>query len=144
MKKTFIISGAFLVVLPLLPTQAQAVGLVQCGAAGQPACRLCDIFVLINTIINFFLFPTQQNNGFAVVPILAMVFLTVGGVFLLVGGGNAKLLSQGRTILTATIVGLIIVYAAWLFVEFLMQSIGVASWTGLGKWWQISCQYSPP
>ena len=96
-----------------------------------------------------------MNNGFAVVPLLATLFILIGGFYiLLVGGspteifkdtgakGNIVALKKGKDIITAVIVGLLVVYVAWVAVNSILTSLGVAQWTGLGEWWQIKC--GPP
>ena len=149
MKKLLLFMVALSFVFSLVPLQSHAAGFAICGAAtndpstptineAQP-CGFCHIFALITTVINFFLFPTTQNNGFAVVPLLSGFFLAVAGFFLLIGGENPARLKKGKDILTAVVVGLIIVYGAWVFVGFFLQAFGVAKWTGLGTWWQIPC-----
>ncbi len=150
MKKFALVFIALIFVFALVPLQSHAAGFAICGAATDDlstptineaqACGFCHIFALITTVINFFLFPTSQNNGFAVVPLLAGFFLALGGFFTLIGGQNPARLKQGRDILTAVVIGLIIVYGAWVFVGFFLQAFGVANWTGLGTWWQVKCQ----
>lgn len=126
---------------PGQPQNPSAQGLVQCGGTGQPACGVCDIFTLITNIVNFFLIPTAQNNYFAIVPILAALLFMIGGGYLVLGGGNPQMLEKGKTILTAVVVGLIIVYAAWLFLNTLFMALGVQQWVGLGdssgRFWKI-------
>ncbi|GEM_PF-2657596 len=108
-----------------------SIGLVSCGGTDQPACTLCDIFVLIQNILNIFLFP--------IVPIIAALLFAIGGFLLFTAAGNPTNLGKAKTIFFATIIGLLIVYGAYLFISFLLQAMGVASWTGLGTWWKITC-----
>ncbi|MDO8577298.1 MAG: hypothetical protein Q7R55_00270 [Candidatus Wildermuthbacteria bacterium] len=114
-------------------------GLIQCGGLVQPVCGFCDIFVLGTNIINFFLIPTSSNNGFAIVPLIATLLLVWGGFSLVVAGGNPQAVSSARTVLTAVVIGLIIVYASWIFVNTMFQALGISQWAGLGNWWQIQC-----
>jgi hypothetical protein len=114
----------------LLPLLAGAQGLVPCGEPGNP-CQLCHLFKLVNNIINWVLF--------AFVPIIAPVFIVIGGLYILVARGDPGTYTQGRNVLTATVIGLIIIYTAWVLLSTVLTSLGVASWTGLGTWWQIQC-----
>ncbi|MCP6726929.1 MAG: hypothetical protein KJI69_02720 [Patescibacteria group bacterium] len=145
-----LLGGGIILILGLflIPFQADA-GLVQCGLSedivgtniieDQP-CGFCNIFQLGHNVITFFLFPSGDlNGGFAVVPSLAGLLLAVGGIYLLVGAGNPTLHEKGKKTLTSVVIGLLIVYTAWIFVNTFLAFLGVASWTGLGSWWQIQC-----
>jgi len=155
----------------VVPLTAEA-GIVQCGAGKDDPttnvneskpCEFCDIFKLINNIVIFFLFPSDEiNNGFAVVPLLATLFILIGGFYILIAGGSpvevfkdtgAKgsplALKQGKAILGAVVTGLLIVYIAWVVVMSILSFLGVAAWTGLTDnpatpeiegWWQIQCK----
>ena len=114
-------------------------GLIPCGGAGQDPCNLCHVFQLGTNIINFFLFPGSANSGFAIVPLIASFLFVVGGFTMLTAAGSPERTNRGKVILTTTVIGLIIVYASWIFVNTIFQAMGVAEWAGLGNWWQISC-----
>ena len=58
---------------------------------------------------------------------------------LFTAAGNPANLGRAKTIITATIIGLLIIYGSWVFVNLLLTSMGVAGWTGLGTWWEIDC-----
>jgi len=105
-------------------------GLVQCGRAGQDPCGLCDIFVLGKTIIDQVMF---------FVPIVGALFLVIGGFLFFIGGADPSKVNQGNSVIKATVIGIVIIYASWLFISFLLTFLGVASWTGLGGWWEITC-----
>ncbi len=132
----------FLVVsfLFLIPAQTQA-GLVPCGASqddtdtedvfeDQP-CQFCHIFVLINNIISFIL--TR------LVPIAAGLMLIIGGFYFLIAGADPGKISQARSIITAVVIGIVVVFVAWVFLNTFLSTIGVATWTGLDNWWEITC-----
>jgi hypothetical protein len=125
------------------PAEARAQeGLVPCGNLGQPACNLCHGLEISNRIVTFFLAPSVYNGGFALVPLLGVLFLAVGGFLLLIGGlGNPRIFSRGRTIIFAVIIGLLIVYGAWVAVNTIFTLFGATSFNGTGQWWQITCEY---
>jgi len=105
-----------------------------------PPCQFCDIFKLINNIIIFFLVPSPSvNNMVAVVPLLATLLILVGGFYILIAAGRPNLQSQGKTIITAVVIGLLVVYIAWIVVNSILTFLGVAEWTGLLSWWDIKC-----
>ena len=139
MKK--ILFGLILLSVIAMPGISQADGLVPCGgliydsdgniAGEEPSCELCHIFQLINNIINWVLF--------VLIPIIAPIFIVIGGIYLLIARGDPGMFSQGKNVLTATVIGLIIVYTAYVLLSTMLSFLGVADWTGLGTWWQIDC-----
>ncbi len=163
MKKILPILTILFLLFSAVPLTADA-GIVQCGLSNDDPetvgineakpCGFCDIFHLLNNILIFLMVPSLSvNNGFAVVPLLATFFILLGGFYiLLVGGspteifkdtgakGNIVALKKGKDIITATITGLLVVYIAWVVVNSILTFLGVATWTGLGDWWQIKCE----
>jgi hypothetical protein len=109
-------------------------GLVPCGTADCP-CTLCHLFALFNNIINFALFK--------LVPPLAVLMLVVGGVLFLFASGSPGTLEQAKKILTAVIIGLIIIYGAWMIIGMFLSAIGLSSFgvglVGPDKWFKIDC-----
>jgi len=139
MKKIFLITFLIFLFLSLAPNSAQA-ALVPCGGPGQPACTLCHLFELINNILIFLLIPNADiNNNFPLIPTVAALMLIIGGSYLLIAGASPELFSKAKSILTATVIGLVICFVAWVFLNTFFTYIGVAEWTGLGTWWQIEC-----
>ena len=154
MKKDITLIILFLLFLILIPGLIKADGLVPCGKncdiPGTPPdechpCGLCDIFVMFDRIIDFIMFQ--------IVPSLAVLMIAIGGFMLVVshlggaldlGGGKqggSALVSRAKTIFKSVIIGLFIIYGAWLIVNTFFMMIGVADWTGLRSgWWQINCQ----
>lgn len=119
-------------------------GLVPCGknvqVDGQTLyipCQFCHFFVLFKGVIDFLLFK--------LVAPLAILFLAIGGimyfcvVFEFLPGGP-QLLNQAKSLLTSVVIGLLIIFSAWLLINLFFMLIGVADWTGLrAGWWQINC-----
>ena len=106
----------------------------------EPRCGFCHIFQLGHNIVTFFLLPSESiNNNIPVVPLMATLLFAVGGVYLLSGAGSPELHEKGKKTLTSVVIGLLIVYAAWVFVNTFLMFLGVAEWTNLGSWWQIQC-----
>ncbi len=128
------------------PLMSLAAGLVPCGSTSEDPCTLCHFFVLFKNIID--LVVTK------IVPSLAVLMIVIGGFMyifayvsptdLAIGGGDSKggsgLLSQAKKLISSVIIGLIIVYGAWIIINTFFTLIGVASWTGLnGGWFKIEC-----
>jgi len=144
MKKIFfVILFGILIFLPLASQAAcPTEGLVPCGTEGCP-CQLCHFFVLFKNVVDFLLTK--------IIPPLAVLMIAIGGfmyVFAYLspsqslggGSGGPALLSQAKKLIISVIFGLLIIFAAWIIVNFFFQMIGVAEWTGLKEgWWQIDC-----
>jgi hypothetical protein len=104
--------------------------LVPCGSGSQAPCRFCHIFVLISNIINFVLT--------CLTPIIAALMLVLGGLFMLVSGPNPEMLGKAKAIITATVIGIVIIFIAWVFLNTLLSYMGIMDWTGLKDWWQVT------
>jgi len=130
MKKIILI--AFLGLFFLIFNSVQAAGLVPCGGPGEDVCTLCHFFVMLDRIIKFLLRY--------IVPVLGALMIAIGGVMYIIGQGKPEMLSRVKSLFTAIIIGLVIIYGAWLIVNLFLTTIGVAEWTGLGTWWEIRCQ----
>jgi hypothetical protein len=142
-----ILSALLTIMLISVPFVSLAAGLVPCGGDGEPRCQLCHLFVMFKNVTDFLLKY--------IVPSLAVLMLAIGGfmyVFAylspseaLAGGakGGPGLLSQAKRLIVSVIFGLVIIFAAWILVNFFFQMIGVQGWTGLREgWWQIDCPTS--
>ncbi len=122
----------------LIPNQTQA-ALVPCGGETQPACQFCHIFVLLNNIFVFLLIPNADiNNNFPLVPTIAGLMLIIGGFYLLTAGANPSTLGKAKSVITATIIGMVIIFIAWIFLNTLLDFMGIQVWTGLGNWWEFT------
>ena len=138
----FLIIFLVLFLFSLFPYQIEA-GLVPCGGPEQPPCKLCDLFVLFKNIIDFLLIPSPLNNNIPLVPLIAILFLVIGGVMYILAylPGSPFTLQQANQLFTSVVKGLFIIYGAWVIVNLFFQVIGVQEWTGLLKgWWQIPCE----
>lgn len=88
--------------------------LVCCGI-GDPLdadnyvpCSFNDLFCLANKLIIFILKD--------VVPPLAIVWFAIGGITMMTAGGDPSKIETGKKMLTYGVVGVLIVYGAWLIV----------------------------
>ena len=118
---------------------AFAAGLVPCGGPGEPACQLCHLFVLLDNVIDFFLFKI-------VFPV-SVLLLVIGGFMFLFYAENPQMVEQGKKILISVIIGLVIIFSAYFVIGTFLKTIGLAKWTTdiYQNWWnkgffQIPCQ----
>jgi len=114
MKKTFLLT--ILLFLFLTPVLISAQGLVPCGNPGQPNCTIELFFVLLDNIFNFIVYWIATP--------LAILGLTIGGIFILISAGNPNLAGKGKNILWVTTIGLVLVFCAWLIVNFILITLG--------------------
>ena len=138
------------------PFSASAQGLVPCGTSANPTpCQPCHIFALIQNILNFLWWYIS-------IPI-ATLMLAYGGFLLMLpslGSGSPPMLAKGRKILKNTVIGVLIIFFAWLFVDTIIKVIagqGLASGTpaliprrlglspgNLGPWNEVECSSTGP
>jgi len=113
--------------------------LVPCGWSGN-TCYFCHIFVLLDNIINFILT--------CLTPIFAGFMIIIGGIYLLIAGASPELFDKAKKALTGAVIGLVIIFVAWVFLNTFFTYIGVAKWTGFlddpdtpekEGWFEIQC-----
>lgn len=114
-------------------------GLVPCGRAvddpntsidERAPCSLCHIFILIKRIVDF-------GTVNILIP-LAILMVVIGGIMFLTAGGDPGRLGSAKKILTATLIGLVIVLAAWLIVNTIITFMTPAS-SPFQSWHTINC-----
>ena len=130
MKKTVPLFFLILFLLLVsLPAQAQ---LVPCGGEGQPECTICHLFLMLNNIIGFIMFK--------LVPPVAIVMLIVGGIMYFFAGVSPHILTQAKSIITSVVIGLTIVFCAWIIVNTILVQSGIVKAESVLKWYEISCE----
>ena len=60
---------------------------------------------------------------------LALLMFIIGGLMFLVSGGNSQTVETGKKILIGAVIGLAIVFASYLIIQFSMQAMGL-NWRG--------------
>jgi hypothetical protein len=105
----------------------------------EEECKLCDLFVLLDNVIDFFLLKI-------VFPV-SVLLLVIGGFMFLFYAEDPKMVDRGKSILTSVVIGLAIIFSAYLVVGTFLKMIGLAQWTEniYQNWWkqgffQIPCQ----
>ena len=112
-------------------------GNVQGDQEAEIPCQFCHLLAMVNNIIKFTLVE--------IVPLLAVAMFVVAGLMFFTARGVPTRLQQAKKLFESIVIGLIIIYSAWLVVTFLMGIIGVAKWTGLrGGWYKINCPIQLP
>jgi len=140
MKKVFPIIILALLITPILVfaggTNCPTEGLVPCGTDNCP-CDLCDLFLMFDNVLDKLLFT--------VVPVLAALMIVVGGAYYLISQGKPEVLSKAKSVFVSIVIGLLIVYGAWLLVNLFLMTLGVTVWDGPGEeWFKIECNSPIP
>jgi len=120
--------------LPLISHSQCPDGLVPCGTLTCP-CQFCHLFVLIQNIINFFLV--------SIVFPVATLLIIIGGMMFLLYTENAQKAEQAKSLLTATIIGLVLIFSSWIIVGLFLTAIGLSDFSinslQIDKWFEINC-----
>ncbi|MFH1030575.1 MAG: hypothetical protein V1770_04935 [bacterium] len=133
-KLTILFIAATVLITPV--TNVKAAGLLpDCdisGAAtdqkGSRACTLDDILVLAVKLINYML---------AIAGSLGLLFFVYGGFTWLISAGNSDKVSKGKEILSSAALGILVVLASWMIVNFVYTTLlGTGQEGGAKKeWW---------
>jgi hypothetical protein len=92
----------------------------------------CHFFVLLDNIIDFILF--QLN---ILVTLCLFVYI---GILYYFGGDDPSKIAKAQGTFKTMIIGLFIMYGAWLFITLFLNVIGLAKWTGFENgFFQIKC-----
>ncbi|MDO8443449.1 MAG: lytic transglycosylase domain-containing protein [Candidatus Azambacteria bacterium] len=109
-------------------------GLGPAADAGFKACTVCDFFVLLQNIINFFLY--------LMIPLVTLAAVYIAFIFMTSGGSSSKITdAKGKAWLV--LLGIFWVLGSWLVLNTILNIVakpGVFPW----PWNQINCQASQP
>ncbi|MFY9492910.1 MAG: hypothetical protein WAP55_00255 [Minisyncoccia bacterium] len=99
-------------------------------------CTLCDLFTLTQNIFNFV--------AIQLVPIVAILLIFWGGYTFLISSGSPAGITKGKSILKNTVIGLVIVYSAYLaasyIVSFFAGAGSVASSSFTSRGFVVQCE----
>lgn len=124
---------------------SQSGGFVPCGniknAQGviQNPCETCHVFVLGQNILNFLLYSIS-------IPIATLAIIYAGFLMVIPGASSARL-EKGKKVLTNTLIGIAIVFFAWLGIDTIIKILAgqnllggtPATIQGYGPWNRIEC-----
>lgn len=106
-------------------------------------CDLCDIFTLVLNILDFLWWDIAT-------PVAILMLIYGGGLMVIPGVGGEKTSSQltkGKKVLLNTVIGIAIVFFAWLSIDTIIKAVGgkmVAGSTNqnYGPWNEFQCPIS--
>ncbi|MAZ40807.1 hypothetical protein CL654_01680 [bacterium] len=123
MKKIAHISSfLFLVVIAALPlvANAQLPSLIVCGQGDLEPCRVCHLYILADTIIDFLLI--------IIIPVAALV-IAWGGIQYMLAAGNVGSTGKAQSTIKNGVYGIIIAFAAWLIINTIISVLANGSFT---------------
>jgi len=101
-----------------------ASGLVRCGQYVDCQCQLSDLGDLILQIYDFLTVKVAAP--------LAGLMVVIGGIMLIVSGGNPGLAERGKKILIWSAIAMVIILASYIIVDFILRAIGyTGNWSTL-------------
>lgn len=125
MKKKLLILGVLFAAIPIIAL-AWDIGdpLVPCGTSkNSTSCNLCHLFVLGQNIVDFL---TK-----VIAPSIAVLAFALAGFKILISGGSPGQRQEGMKIIRNTVIGLLIVFGAWIIInELLLFFAGGTTGTG--------------
>ncbi len=123
-KNKFIIFLTTILIILLFGAKcAQAQILPPCATTGD--CSLCD---LVNVAINIGKFILAITGS------LLLLFFIYGGFFMLISGGDSNKVKKGKEIIMNALIGLAIIFSAYLIVAFILVVLSGGSISDPQKW----------
>ncbi|MDD5738703.1 MAG: pilin [Candidatus Pacebacteria bacterium] len=81
-------------------------------------CQLCHGFIMVDKAVDYIVIK--------LVPLLAVLMLVIGGVMFYFGGFNPGLLSRAKTLIKGVVVGLVLIYSAYMIVNIFLMVLGAS------------------
>ena len=89
------------------------------------SCQLNDFVTLVVRVAEIIL---------GIVGSLALLFFVYGGVTWILSAGVSENVAKGKTIVQNALIGLVIVFASWTIINFVMLSLGYSNTGFFGAW----------
>jgi hypothetical protein len=115
------------VITPVLVGAEEPTGIVPCDG---PDCGTCEFVELGNNILRFFITLAVAVAG---------LMFAWGGFTMVTSAGESGKVSEARGMMTSSVVGLVIVLSAWIFMDTLLKMVLRDDVSQLGMWNKIEC-----
>lgn len=130
-KSLYLISASLFLLFILIPVGVEAGGFWQApGMCTGVDCNACHLINLMNIILDWL---------FGIMFIIFGFIIIVAGFELVTSGGNPGNKESAKKKLYNSLIGIIIVMAAWLIIDDLMRTIVGDNISGWGPWNKIEC-----
>lgn len=80
-----------------------------CGGEREPDCDVCYFFVMAKGVIDFIVLKFT--------PPVAVLLMAISGILMYTSGGSEARLKWAKDILWSVIIGLLIIYGAWMIID---------------------------
>jgi len=111
-----------IIFVPLLAKAADPI--VTCGNTASDPCGISDFFAMLARIYKFIVKDIATP--------LAIIALIIGGIMMMISAGNPELMGNGKKIMYAAIIGLVLVWCSWLIIDFVLKAVGfTGNWSNL-------------
>ncbi len=117
----------------LLTTSITYAGIVPCGGTGQTMCRACDFVAMAQKIMEWFVLVSAS--------IVALMF-AFGGMKMVMSAGNTGAVSEGKEMMTNSVIGFLILLGAWLIINTVLMTF-TNNGEGIEVWGTIQCVDNP-
>ena len=125
--------------LHIIPTECQYAAI----QANSSSCTLCHLGAVVINLTNFLAYYIAFPA--------TVLLIAIGGIMLLIAGPSEERQRKGKEILTATVIGLVIVLLAWLTVDTLIKvlvgppgSLSATNFIGTFGPWNTFDPNNPP
>ena len=88
-----------------------------------PPCAFTGQCRDVNELVDFFIRSGKTMLG--MIGMLGLVAFIYGGILMVFSFGSADKVSQGKEVMIAAVIGIIIVFSAYIIVAFLLKTVGV-------------------
>ena len=102
----------------LAQTTTPVTGFILPACAVDGNCSLCDFIIGFVNISNFIL---------AIVGSVALLFFIYGGFVWLTAGGREDKIKHGSAVMVNTIIGILIIFGAWMAINFTVSSLATGN-----------------
>ena len=123
--------------LALIAPPGMRGGLVPCGRQyddpdtpwnERESCQISHIFLLLRNVLDFLLWK--------VATILLVLILLAAGALFYISMGDSRIIFKVKSALKTMVIGYIIIFFAWFFVNLFLALIGY-NFQFFGRWWEI-------
>lgn len=111
------------IVLMMVPLTVNA-GILSASCIEDGSCDLDE---------GFQVFVDLAQWGLGILGSMALLFFIYGGLIWLTSGGNTTKIDKGRKVMINTLIGIIIVFTAYLSVNFILGGLGKGRYESLNK-----------
>lgn len=105
------------------------------GAPGEVSCQLCHLFVMVDNVLDV-IFTVLA-------PPIFVLLVVAGGAMIVFSTGNESYVSRGKDLIKAAVIGIAIMFAAFMIIEIAISAFGFAEIKGSfnpSNWFTIKCE----